>query len=363
MSPIPVQNLYYLLSYAWELVDEGGPAPVSFDDTCSAPDMLALMLAAAIESLGKRELYRDYQPRIEETSRLRGRIDFVSSVRRLTHLQARLVCHFDELGADNLMNGILRATVDRLLTSATIDSKIRARLQNVAPVLQGIPAVPLNPGCFRRVRVTRHHRSYRLALAVCELLYELALPDTNGKTHNFIDPWQGRNMPKTFEVFVRNFLRRNLAHATVTAKQLAWDAKGDTAEAQALLPKMKTDIAVEWGTNCCLVIDCKFYQNSFTYSFDKVRLISDHLYQIAAYLHHHPMGANGGKIYGCLLYPTVNDDFFHQYDFMGHRLTVATVDLGQRWQDIHERLLEIADVAVMAPSNGVDTTSSGHVFS
>lgn len=346
MSRIPVQNLYYLLSYAWDLLSESAPAPVAMDDTRSAPDMLALLLAGAIESLGKRGLYCDYQGRVEETSRLRGRIDFVTSVRRLTHLQARLVCQFDELGIDNMVNGILRTTVDRLLTSASIATEIKARLREAAPVLRGVPAVQLRRGCFQRAKVTRHHRAYRMALSVCEMLYELAQPDASGKAYHFADPWADKGMPRVFETFVRNFLRRHLPEARVSARHLAWDARGDTEAAQALLPIMKTDVTIEWGAERCLVLDCKFYANSFAESFDQTKLKSENLYQMAAYLHHHPARAAGGAMHGVLLYPTVEADFLHQYDFMGHRLTIASVDLGQRWQSIHGRLLEIVSQSI-----------------
>jgi 5-methylcytosine-specific restriction endonuclease McrBC regulatory subunit McrC len=109
---------------------------------------------------------------------------------------------------------------------------------------------------------------------------------------------------------------------------------------------MKTDVTIEWGAERCLVLDCKFYANSFAESFDQTRLKSENLYQMAAYLHHHPARAAGGAMHGVLLYPTVEADFLHQYDFMGHRLTIASVDLGQRWQIIHERLLEVVSRSV-----------------
>ncbi len=185
-----------------------------------------------------------------------------------------------------------------------------------------------------------------MALAVCEMLYELAQPDASGKSYDFVDPWAEKGMPRVFEAFVRNFLHRHLPEARVSARHLDWDATGDTAEAQALLPRMETDVTIEWGEERCLVLDCKFYENSFSERFDQTRLKSGNLYQMAAYLHHHPVRTKGGTMHGVLLYPTVEADFLHQYDFIGHRLTIASVDLGQRWQNIHERLLEVVEKSV-----------------
>lgn len=341
MSRIPVQNLYYLLSYAWDLLSEQDAAPMALDETRTAPDMLAMMLGGGIEMLGRRGLFRNYQPRVEETSRLKGRIDFVGSIRRLQHRQARMVCHFDELGTDNLVNGILRTTLDRLLSSRSIAPLVRQRLQDAAPVLWDVPPVPLNRGAFRRAAAARPPRRYRMALAVCELLYEVAQPAPDGRTHEFVDPWSKDVMHVLFEEFVRNFFSRHLPEASVRRRQYAWDARGNTQEAKALLPVMETDVTIEWADGSCLVLDCKCYGSSFALSYGKPKLHSSNLYQMAAYMHHHPLRVPDAKICGVLLYPAVNAHFLHLYDFMGRRLSVASVDLNQRWENIHARLLEI----------------------
>ncbi len=341
MSLIPVHNLYYLLSYAWDLLGEGDPGYAVLDDTRSAPEMLALLLAGGIETLGKRGLFQDYQSRVENTQRLKGRIDFVASLRHLQHRQASLVCHFDELGTDNEVNGILRASLDRLLGSRSLSPIVKERLRQTEAVLQAVPPAALRRGCFRRARVTRYHRTYRMALSVCELLFEIAQPDSDGRSHSFADPWAGQTMHRVFETFVRNFLRRHLPAAQVGAKQMYWDARGHSMEAQALLPLMKTDVTIDWGGGHCTVLDCKFYEHSFTRSFGEPKLDSGNLYQMAAYLHHHPLRALGGAMHGVLLYPAVDGNFLHHYDFMGHHLTVASVDLGQAWPDIHARLLNV----------------------
>lgn len=349
MSRIPVQNLYYLLSYAWDLLSEQDAAPMGLDETRTAPDMLAMMLAGGMETLGRRGLFHNYQPRVEETSRLKGRIDFVGSVRRLQHRQARMVCHFDELGADNLVNGILRATLDRLLGSRSIAPLVRERLRDTSPVLWDVPPVRLGRVAFLRAAAARPPRRYRMILAVCELLYEIAQPDPDGRTHEFVDPWSKEAMHVLFEEFVRNFFTRHLPEASVGGRRYVWDARGDTEEAKALLPTMNTDVTIEWADGSCLVLDCKCYGNSFALSYGQPRIHSANLYQMAAYMHHHPMRVPDAKICGVLLYPAVNAHFLHQYDFMGRRLSVASVDLNQRWEQIHARLLEIVHRACRQP--------------
>lgn len=318
------------------------------DASRSAVEMLAMLFASGVESVVRRGLLRDYQSRITETTRLQGRIDFAQSLRRLSHLQARMVCHHDELDVDSLVNGIVRSTLDRLLASRALSPPVRQRLWQVAPALAQVPPVALQPGLFLRLQLPRHRMDYRPLLRICELLCHLAQPEEAGARFRFIDPWEGQRMPELFEEFVRNFLQAHLKGAFVGRRHFGWEAVGHCEADHALLPTMKTDVCIEWPEGRCLVLDCKYYEHALTTGqYGEARLRSSALYQMAAYLQHHPRARAGGgaEVHGLLLYPQVQADFLHRYDFMGRQLTVASLDLARPWQEIHERLLHVVAVA------------------
>lgn len=91
-------------------------------------------------------------------------------------------------------------------------------------------------------------------------------------------------------------------------------------------------------------MDAKFYQNTLASSqFGKESIRSGHLYQIFSYLKN--IASNGGNdasAEGVLLYPTVGRHLSNSYKLLGHSVRIETVDLGQEWRVITDRLMQIA---------------------
>src|SRR5438046_1597339 len=99
---IPIANIYYMLCYAWNKLDEREIINVSGRESTELVDLFARVLISGTNHILKDGLDRGYQPFSEETNCLRGRIDFGVSVKRLLFQQAKAFCHFDELSHDVL---------------------------------------------------------------------------------------------------------------------------------------------------------------------------------------------------------------------------------------------------------------------
>ena len=71
---------------------------------------------------------------------------------------------------------------------------------------------------------------------------------------------------------------------------------------------------------------------------------SENLYQIFAYLKN--LEARGGQdatAAGMLLYPTVDQSLRLDYEILGHKIYVCTLNLNQDWQSIMKDLLLLVD--------------------
>lgn len=66
---------------------------------------------------------------------------------------------------------------------------------------------------------------------------------------------------------------------------------------------------------------------------------SGHLYQLLAYLQNQAQVTGWELVEGMLLYPTVGGSLDLRYTLLGKSVRVATLDLDQRWDAIHEQLL------------------------
>src|SRR5688500_5869544 len=104
---IPVRNLYYLLTYACDVLDEGEHVNVQLHDVHDARDLLARILITAASRQLRRGLSRRYITLREERPGVRGKLVLAESIKRQSFLRARAVCEVDELSHDVKVNQIL----------------------------------------------------------------------------------------------------------------------------------------------------------------------------------------------------------------------------------------------------------------
>ena len=73
---IPIENIYYILCYAWDKLEEKELIKVEPTSTTNLVNLFARVLISGTNHLLKRGFDRGYILDNEETRRLRGKIDF-----------------------------------------------------------------------------------------------------------------------------------------------------------------------------------------------------------------------------------------------------------------------------------------------
>lgn len=335
---IPIQNVYYLLCYAWDRLDVDGTIDVSAKDSQTLDDLFARVLINGTDYLVRHGFDRDYILEREETPKLRGRIDIGASMQRQTWRQGRMVCEFDEFSYNVLHNRILRTTIKQMLRCNRLDNKLADQLRLKLQVMGDIKSITITKQLFRRVRIHRNNRHYRFLMNVCELIHDSLLPTENqgeSRFQNFLR--EEKAMAALFEKFVKTFYDRH-SDFDVSAPHLHWSQDGP-AESLSLVPRMETDVVLH-SPERQIVLDCKFYKEAFkSKGTASPRFNSNHLYQITAYLRNAQREKGWHNVEGILLYPAVAQNFHHDFQLDGYRLQIASIDLDQEWKVIHEFLL------------------------
>ena len=72
---IQIRNIYYMLAYAFQVLNEQGYKKISAERFENTADLFAAILARGIGHQIKRGLGREYIARTEPLSSLRGKID------------------------------------------------------------------------------------------------------------------------------------------------------------------------------------------------------------------------------------------------------------------------------------------------
>jgi len=213
---IPIKNLFYLLCYAWDVLDEADEVEVG---TVEAPDLenlISSVLATHLHRLLRRGLERDYQERREDSKYLRGRIDFQETVKRMLSRRGEAHTISDDLSPDTLANRLIKASIASLLSFETLANNNREELAAMHHGLRDISPMRISPADFYRVRLHRNNREYRLLLSLCEMVHRYALPTEAGRGMRFVD-FARAGMWKVFQQFVTNFYRRRQSIYTVNA--------------------------------------------------------------------------------------------------------------------------------------------------
>jgi len=205
---IPIQNIYYLLCYAWDKLAEKDVVAVEAIDTTTLADLFARVLINGTNHLLKRGFDRGYVSQHEWTGRLRGRICFQEALRSNAAVTGRLPCDFDELSYNVLHNRILKVTMRRLINTQGLASECAEGLTQLYRLFSDIQDIELTSRVFGQVQLHRNNQFYDFLLKVCELIYRNLLVTEKPGASKFIDFMQDKEqMWKLFENFVRTFYR------------------------------------------------------------------------------------------------------------------------------------------------------------
>ena len=151
-------------------------------------------------------------------------------------------------------------------------------------------------------------------------------------------------MGTLFELFVKNFLKREQDQFKVSAPKVPWDLETSDTSDKSWLPEMRTDVLLESSSQRVL-LETKYSATPYQERYSRRTLRSNHLYQLLSYLTH--MSVDGEpKPVGVLLYADTGEGFDLTYRISGHVIRVKSLNLDQPWRGIHRSLLALAqDVA------------------
>lgn len=334
---IKIQNIYYMLAYAFQVLEENGFDKIANEEFENTADLLAAILAKGISIQIKRGLGKEYISLTEPLSTLRGKIDISGSIKGQTMLKKQLICSYDEFSTNTKFNQIIKTTVIILLKADT-KPQIKKELKNLMMYFKEIDMV--NPYTIDwNMRFHRNNQSYQMLLNICYLvLTGLLQKDMNGdmKMQKFLDE---QRMSRLYEKFILEYYRKRFPKIKVSASQIPWQVDEDSVYLD-FLPKMQSDIMLTYGEKT-LIIDAKYYSRSMSTSQfgDKKTFHSNNLYQIFTYVKNKDC-KNTGNVSGMLLYAKTNEAVTPDADFNmdGNKIGVKSLDLSREFSLIQYQL-------------------------
>jgi 5-methylcytosine-specific restriction enzyme subunit McrC len=339
---IRIQNIYYMLAYAFQVLNEEGYNKIATEDFEHVSDLFAAILAKGISNQIKRGLSREYVDRIEAVSIPVGKINASDSVSKQALLKKQLVCEFDVFTENAYMNKILKTTAMLLIRSPEVSSKYKKALKKNMLYFSSVDEI--NPYRIKwfSIKYHRNNATYEMLLNICYLVIKGILMTQKDGTRKLAYYVDDQRMHRLYERFVLEYYRRHYPQLNASAAYIEWDAEyGDIK----YLPIMKSDITLRYK-NKTIIIDTKYYSRTMQTNslFDNRTFHSHNLYQIFAYVKNMDLD-NSGNVSGILLYAKTDEEIVPDNDYIisGNRISVKTLDLNTDFSNIANQLNAIAE--------------------
>lgn len=356
---IPVRNLWLLLLYASDFYKTGSPSLSGIEEYPERlPDLLGEILVASVADRLKKPLTPGFSPTERDLRRVRGRIDVLRTESHQLLSRGQVACRYEELTVDTPRNRLVKAALTflaPLVVSKLLSHRCRADAQRLSDL--GVRGTDTRSAVRdMTVRFSRNDVQDRAVLLAARLALQLKLPSDEGTGRLRRSSLTEHEFRRLFERAVGGFYRVAAVPSgwqIKTGQFISWNSLHATPGAAAFIPKMQTDILLENSTaRRRIIIDTKFTSALAKGQFGGETFKSGHLYQIYTYVRSQeatddPLSLSAE---GMLLYPSVGRSIRESFDSSGHRITVATVDLGRSAIEVRQQLLDVLTPPSQIPS-------------
>lgn len=338
-----IQNIYYMLSYAFQILKQEDYRNVAGEKFDKIHDLFAAILEKGVSRQLKQGLYREYVPMQENLSVMRGKLNMNSTIQLKVQQKQKLSCEFDEFSEDNLYNQILKVTIHRLIRAEDVAPERKHALKKLIVFFGNVKLIQPDHIAWNRLIYQRNNRNYELLLNICYLVLNGMLQTTEDGSYKLLS-FSDEHMEHLYEKFILEYYKQHHPDLNPKSSQVKWNLTEQPDETMIqFLPTMQTDIMLQKGDKT-LIIDAKYYGKSMSQNYTKETLRSAHLYQIFTYVKNMDT-QNTGNVSGLLLYAKTEDEVFPEgepFVIGGNSIGARTLDLNQEFKEIARQLDDIA---------------------
>ncbi len=333
---IPVKNIYYMLAYAFQVLNEDGYKSVATEQFNNVADLCSAILCRCVSLQLKKGLGREYISETEMLSGLRGRIDITESIKTQAMLRRQMVCTYDEFSVNTYKNQVIKTTMLKLL-HVDIDKKRKKEIKKLLVFFDEVNELDVYSIQWNQ-QYSKNDQTYRMLIAICYLVLKGLLQTTSNGSVKMMDFIDEQRMCRLYEKFILEYYRKEHPELTANASQIPWIVDDGVKD---MLPIMQSDIMLS-KENQVLIIDAKYYKNTMQTQFEKQTLHSGNLYQIFTYVKNKEaeLEDKQHEVAGMLMYAKTDEDIVpdNKYSMSGNKIYVRTLDLNCDFITIREQL-------------------------
>lgn len=341
-NSIFIKNIYYMLSYAFTTLRQGGYNDIAAEEFADLHNLFAAILAKGISRQLKQGLYREYVNRKEDLPLVRGKIDMPGTIRNRLARKHIVTNEYDELSENNLLNQILKTTVQLLIRHKDVEPEYKDELKKEMLFFSNVDEIDAKRVRWQDIRFQRNSATYQMLIGLCHLVLEGMLLTTDAGEYRLAEFMDDQRLCELYEKFILGYYQHEHPELKTAAPHIPW-ALNDGVD--TLLPVMRSDVVLTQGSRV-LIIDAKFYTHIIQTHLEKQTLHSANLYQIFTYVKNkeEALKSKPHEVSGMLLYARTDEEITPDQDYKmsGNRISVKTLDLNQSFSVIAGQLDAIA---------------------
>ena len=331
---IPIHNVDYMLSYAFQILNEQSYKNIATEQFHNTADLMAAILSKGIATQIKRGLGKEYIPQREALSTLKGKMDITESIKTQTILKKQMWCTYDEFSVNGTKNRIIKSTLELLLGS-DIPKHRKKELRKLMVFFSDVKNIDLHSVNWN-MKYDRNNKTYRMLISICYLVVNGLLQTNSEGNTKIMDFLDEQSMFRLYEKFILGYYKKHYTELSPSASRISW-----SVDNTIMLPVMQSDIHLQKG-NTVLIIDAKYYSHTTQVKYDNHTLHSNNMYQIFTYVKNcdYVFGEEDHKVSGMLLYAKTEEEIQPDniYQMHGNQITVKTLDLNQKFDIIAKQL-------------------------
>ncbi len=339
---IRCQNIYYMLSYAFRVLQEQGYREMALEEFPNVAELLAAILCRGVSIQVKRGLMREHTLCEEKLASPRGKIEISESMKTQAFLKRQVACVYDEFSVNAYPNRILKTTF-HLLLKGKISKERKKAIKRLLIYFDDAKLLDIHRIEWNR-RYDRNNQSYQMLISVCYMIIKGLLQTTEHGSVKMMDFLDDQQMSRLYEKFILEYFRKHFPRIGVSAAQIPWILSEDSS--RAMLPVMQSDITLLYGRKI-LIIDAKYYSQTTQVQYEKHTIHSANLYQIFTYVKNKDaeLEDEAHEVSGLLLYAKTDEEICpnNVYWMSGNKIAVRTLDLGGEFAEIARQLNAIAE--------------------
>ena len=215
---IRIQNIYYMLAYAFQVLNEQGYRSIATEDFDNTAELCSAILVRGISTQIKRGLGKEYIPRTEALSSLRGKIDISETIKTQALQRKQMVCSYDEFSVNSYMNRIIKSTM-LLLLRTDITKARKKEMRKLLVFFDEVETIDLFTVNWS-MQYNRNNQAYRMLISICYLVVKGLLQTQSDGTKKLMDFLDEQRMHRLYEKFILQYYRKECPQITANASQI-----------------------------------------------------------------------------------------------------------------------------------------------